>query len=412
MRTQLNLLTERVSFVEACDKQFRSCTLQLDAMAPTRTSPDATGADGLPLSRWGKHASQRPMPSAPASLNPTTMDIGEPLIYALHNKAPAMTPGQLCILSLNLGILDRVPRYSEKTLQGERLAHPIECIGRLSNNALESLTLELRTLNMEYLSTLYNEDRVMSVRETDISSFVRQGRSIISQEVNRTVGYFHEIDRIANGLRQYYAILHVPLDNDKRTRGLLRNLCRALTTAMGHLREGMVIFEQRLRDVASCNAALKIGAINARRPSAPPSPTASLFEELALQPSFVLPNVMRPSQNLVITTPKQVSALILFFSEYAEIIGKSFADWAMLHGNIADLVVVIRDPAKREIHWPESDSPDLLPQHVPDDVLSFEDDEEQLACIRSLCFDPPAGDASPDEPGPSATSPVRTAYLR
>lgn len=344
----------------------------------------ASTTDGAPLRRWSNRITP---PACPA---PQTPGASEEFLLGMHLQVPSLSAQQLSTLSLNLGVLDRVPNYFDDALDGERLRHPIELLGKLSNTALESLLLELRTLNIEYIGALHSENRAMSVDDTDISGFVRQGRSIISQEINRTIGYFHEVSRITEGLRHYYAVCVVPFDNNSRTKPLVRNLCRALTTAMQHLQTGMSVFEQRLRDAGPCNKILKLGGNEAQLATGPFAVSLSIGDGLTLDKPFVLPNIMRPSQLLKVTTIKQVRALTQFFTDYVQIIGKSFGDWAMLRGNIADLVLVIRDPSKREVRWLIESavlSPSMLPYNFPEDVLSPEEEEkeqQELMLLRSL----------------------------
>lgn len=402
MRAQLNLLHDRVVLAEACEPEFRSCTLDLGTKA-RKHNIDASGVDDMQLRRCSKRVPQSYV------LSPEQPSAHAVLLALMQKQAKSLSAKQLSTLSLNLGVLDRVPDFFDAALNGERLRHPIELVGYLSNAALESLTLELRTLNQDYLSALYAENRMMSVKESDISGFVRQGRMILNQELDRTIGYYHEVNRIINSLRSYYSAFDVPLEDSPRTKPLLRDVCRTLNTVLKTLQSGMDTFEQRLRDVSSCNAALKLGASEARPSSEPSTPTSSTTERSQLTYAFMLPNIMRPSQSLHVTTRKQMRTLTQFFIDYAQIIAKSFSDWAMLRGNLADLLVVIRDPSKRETRWLREFpllSPSLSPYDLPEDALSFDDDNDEqetlalLALLQSLTTDDePQGQA---DVGPSS----------
>ncbi|RYF35166.1 MAG: hypothetical protein EOO38_29055, partial [Cytophagaceae bacterium] len=256
-------------------------------------APDQDMVDSLiaPLTRQAKRQDLREPDCIPDEVDTTAR-----FFHQVFSCARKLDARQLTTLSLNLGLLDRVPLYLQGFLiyaedllhahyganqvaddvrnnvhsyfrditEAQRLPHPLELVGSFTHPSLESLALELQTLRHDDLRTLSlqaegHNGPATQVDDTDISGFVKQGRRVLLAEIDRTVTYVHELGRICAALSNLYYVPEIPLSSDATSTTLVKKVYVNLNRAMGKLQQAMEVFEQRLNEATECSMALKMG---------------------------------------------------------------------------------------------------------------------------------------------------------
>jgi hypothetical protein len=369
----MNLATDRLQFSEASSAEFYKVTVTVEPTAVDASDRDMVDSLVTPLTRQTKRQELH-QPDCTADEVDTTARF----FHQVFSCARKLDANQLATLSLNLGLLDRVPLYLQGFLiyadellhahyganqvaddvrdnvygyfrditDAQRLPHPLELVGSFTHPSLESLALELQTLRLDDFRALSlqaegHNGPATRVDDTDISGFIKQGRRVLLAEVDRTVTYVHELGRICAALSNLYYVPEIPLSSDAKSTTLIKKVYFNLNRAMEKLKQAMDVFEQRLNEASECSMALKMGVYHA----------ADQKKHQHKMRTVKVPNFMRPAQTLQAAGPSQVSMLSQFFSEYIEQLQAGFQKHALLHGELKRLLPVVHDPSRRDALW-------------------------------------------------------------